>query len=239
MERVDRVPAELADLLGNRVLNERKQRATGESGRASALPGRPAPIRLSRVAAVTIALAAVACGGPGAGPKAFPGSAESLADLGERVLGGLTARDTAALNSLRLTKAEHNDVVWPELPAARPEVNFPVDYAWTNIQLRNRRALARLFPRLAGVEAAVTGVECRGDVQAFRTFQVHTDCWVRFRTGGGEEVEAQLFKDALERDGGYKIFRYYEEPYHVLNEDGEGSARLSDGSAAETPGHSP
>lgn len=177
---------------------------------------------------------AMSCGGPEAlsGPDAFAGSATSLAELADRVVSALTARDTASLNGLRLTMTEHNEVVWPELPAARPEVNFPVDFAWTNIQLRNRRALARLFPRLVGRAAEVDAVRRRGEVRTFETFRVHTDCWVRFRTAHGDEIEAQLFKDVLERGGGFKIFRYYEEPYRVSAE-AQGEDEAGGESAAE------
>lgn len=158
-----------------------------------------------------------ACDAPGgpeeSAPRAFAGSAGSVREIAERTLEGLTSRDTVELRRLRLSGTEHNEVVWPELPAARNGSNFPVDYAWTNIQLRNRRALARLFPRLAGAETRLIGTECRGAVQAFETFRVHTDCWVRFATDDGREIEAQLFKDVLEREGGFKVFRFYEEPY--------------------------
>ncbi len=179
---------------------------------------RPGLIRSGfRVACAATALALGGCGDTATsevqGPEAFPGSASSVQEIASRSVLALVSKDTAELRALRLSEYEHNEVVWPELPAARPEINFPIDYAWTNISLRNRRALARLFPRLEGRTATVKDVECRGEVQPFQTFQVHTDCWVRLTMQDGYEIEAQLFKDVLERNGGFKIFRFYEEPY--------------------------
>lgn len=163
-------------------------------------------------AVVLLLLFAGACEKPQRpGELAFPGSAHSMEALARGALTGLTSADTELLNGLRLTETEHNEVVWPELPAGAPEIGFPADLAWRNIQLRNNAALERVggWYRSNPVRYQVT--ECRGEIQPFATFQVHTDCWVLFLTTRGELLEAQLFKDVLERGGGFKIFRYYDE----------------------------
>jgi hypothetical protein len=142
----------------------------------------------------------------------FPGSAGSLEELGSRVLTALAAADTQALAGLRLTEHEHNRVVWPELPASRPEVSFPLDYAWTNIELRNASSLARILPMFAERQPAFERVECRGPTERFRTFEVLTDCWVVFADADAPDLlEIQAFKDVLVRGGGFKVFRYYDE----------------------------
>jgi hypothetical protein len=152
---------------------------------------------------------------PGLDP--LPGSVATLDELGQRVLGALTLEDLTTLEGVRLTEREHNEVVWPELPASAPEVNFPVDYAWTNIQNRNRRSLGRIVPLYAGRELRFQLVDCRGETQLFGTFEVLADCWIVFASEGSSHVyEAQIFKDVLVRGGGHKIFRYYdEEPRRV------------------------
>lgn len=142
----------------------------------------------------------------------FTDSAPSLDVLGRQVLAALTRRDLPALERLRLTEHEHNEVVWPELPASDPAVNFPLDYAWTNIENRNRKGLDRLLPYFAERQLGYLGVECRGTPQTFETFDVQTDCWLLFVVGDSpERWEVQAFKDVLRRGGGYKIFRYYDE----------------------------
>jgi hypothetical protein len=141
----------------------------------------------------------------------FPGSTQTLDGLGRTVLGALAASDTTTLAALRLTEQEHNEVVWPELPASSPEVNFPIDFAWTNIELRDRRSITRLLPIFGGLEAGFLTVQCRGGTQTFETFHVLTDCWTLFELEEREgPFEAQLFKDVLVRGGGHKIFRYYD-----------------------------
>ncbi len=146
------------------------------------------------------------------GTLRLDGAMPGLSALGEHVLAALANQDTAALNTVRLTETEHNEVVWPELPASAPEVNFPVDYAWSNIQNRNARGLGRLLPLFANRDLGFQRVECRGGVEEFETFAVETDCVVVFTLHGGPRLwEAGLFKDVLVRGGGYKIFRYYDE----------------------------
>lgn len=149
-------------------------------------------------------------GDPISGRQRLPGSVGSLEELATEVLAGLASVDTARLRALRLTEDEHNDLVWPRLPAGAPENNFPADLAWRNISLRNAKALLRLLPTYRGHDLALTGVECRGPTERFESFHVRTDCRVAFRRDGEELPPQQLFKDVLVWDGEHKIFRYYE-----------------------------
>jgi hypothetical protein len=145
-------------------------------------------------------------------PQPFPGSAASLDALGQGVLAALTAGNRESLESFRLTEEEHNEVVWPELPASAPEVNFPIDFAWQNIQVRNQSALGRISASYRGGTPVYRHTECRGETGVFETFEVMTDCWVLFqRADSLPLLEAQVFEEVLARGGGYKIFRYYDE----------------------------
>ena len=176
--------------------------------------------RLRRGVVTWAVLSLAALGGCSEGPPPrsdaaelrLEGAAETLDGLGRMVLGALVRADTLALASVRLTEQEHNEVVWPELPAARPEVNFPLDFAWTNIELRDRRSVSRLLPVFHELDVRFRGVQCRGGIQTFDSFRVLTDCWTLFDVEGREgPFEAQLFKDVVVRGGGHKIFRYYDQ----------------------------
>ena len=187
-------------------------RSEGRSAVDERCAGAPAPFW----AACALVLSLAACGADGQAASVsraaapFPGSAPSIEVLGQRVLDALVSGDVETLEGFRLTEAEHNQEVWPELPASAPEVNFPVDFAWSNIQTRDRAALLRILPRYAEREVTYEGTECRGETEAFETFELLTDCWVSFHTPDGVAFEARVFKDVLERAGGMKIFRYYE-----------------------------
>lgn len=176
---------------------------------------------MRRTVAIPALMAVVltACGGGADAPSRtvdgslrLEGSAATLDELGTGVLGALATGDTEALERFRLTEHQHNETVWPELPASAPEVNFPLDYAWQNIENRNRRALSRLVPLFSGRTPALQDVECRGETEVFDTFEVQTDCWLVFTDGTGPRSwEVQAFKDVLYRGGGLKVFRYYDE----------------------------
>lgn len=149
-------------------------------------------------------------GAPSDRGRRLPGSAGSLAELATTVLVGLAAADTLGLEAVRLTEVEHNEMVWPELPASAPEVNYPVDLAWKNIRTRNRAALSDLFGVYENRKLRFVDAECRGPSEAFESFVVHTDCWVTLERDGDPMPPQQIFKDVLDWDGELKIFRYYE-----------------------------
>jgi hypothetical protein len=181
-------------------------------------------LRRPGVAAVLATVGLVACGGTesaglrsgdaGSAGERLGHSVSTVEVLGDLVLRSLVAQDTLALERLRLTEHEHNEVVWPELPASRPEVNYPVDMAWENIERRNRVGRKRQMAAMRGRRVSYRGVNCRGETSRFASFEVYTDCVVLFVDADGDPdrlLRVQAFKDVLSRGGGLKIFRYYGE----------------------------
>lgn len=161
-------------------------------------------------ALVCVGLAAAGCGEATGSAPELRGAVGSLESLGGEVLAALAAADTARLEAVRVSEREHNELVWPELPAADPEANFPVDDAWRNVQARNLRARSRLLSRHAGGALSLEGVECVGPEREFESFEVLTDCWTTFTLDGEGPFRRQLFKDVLVWGDRHKIFRYYE-----------------------------
>lgn len=143
-------------------------------------------------------------------PIELIGGATDLPLLGRVVVEAIGRTDTVTLEALRLTEHEHNDLVFPKLPAGQPPQNFPVDIAWANIRTRNSVAVLRLFERYGGEPLAFEAVECVGETEQFEGFEVATDCWTEFTDSQGNRHRAQLFRHALSADGRYKIFRYYD-----------------------------
>lgn len=153
-------------------------------------------------------LTIAACGESG---PALPGSAPSLDALGRFVWASLVAGDSVALESVRLSEYEHNELVWPELPASRHEVNFPVDLAWEYIQQRNHAARQRLVSTFRGSGARLEAVACRGQTESFATFQVLRYCYLVLQDPRRGRMDAQVFRYVHVMNGGYKIFRYYDD----------------------------
>ncbi|MDX1393205.1 MAG: hypothetical protein R3195_02395 [Gemmatimonadota bacterium] len=144
-------------------------------------------------------------------PVVLQGATESIEQLAFEALEGLSAGDVGRLERIRLTEYEHNQLVYPQLPASAPEVNHPADLAWGNIQRRNHRARGRLIYKYGGHALSLLGVECRADPEYFRSFRVLRDCWVSFTVDRERVDPVQLFKYVLDWDGQFKIFRYYDD----------------------------
>lgn len=164
---------------------------------------------------LAIAIAGACDSTPEASGEASPyleltGGAGDLSSLGRLVVEAIGRTDTVTLEALRLTEHEHNDLVFPRLPAGQPPQNFPVDIAWANIRTRNSVAVLRLFERYAGKQLTFETVECIGETEKFEGFEVATDCWTEFTDSNGNRHRAQLFRHVLSSDGRYKIFRYYD-----------------------------
>lgn len=155
------------------------------------------------------ALCACSPAGAGEHATALPGSVGSLEDLADSAWAALARGDTAAMERLRLSEHEHNALVWPELPAARVEIGYPVELAWRNIEMRNAAARGRLLRRFASDAPTLRGVGCTGETKRFESFAVLTECFLYLREPAGAVQRFQLFKDVLVRDGEHKIFRYY------------------------------
>ena len=63
------------------------------------------------------------------------------------MVAGLRGGELAGLKRLALTEAEFRDLVWPKLPASRPERNRPMDYVWGDLAGKSD---ANLRARLGG-----------------------------------------------------------------------------------------
>lgn len=165
--------------------------------------------KAARAAILIVSLAAAACARGGVADSPLAGGAASLEALADSAWAAVVRADTAAMERLRLTEQEHNEHVWPQLPAADPAAGFPVDLAWENISMRDAAARMRLLGRFERAELSVQDVACEGE-QRFEGFRVLTDCAVHLHDPAtGSVTPFQLFRDVVVRGGTHKIFRYY------------------------------
>lgn len=139
------------------------------------------------------------------------GAAPTVDSLGAAVWAGLVTGDTAALRQLRLSEAEHNEIVWPEQPAAKqPSAQENLDFWWRNIEVRNRAALDNLFTRFRGSAMEFLAVDCPGEARSYDSFRALTGC-VLVLAGQDGPARVAAFRYVIEMDGVYKLVRYYDE----------------------------
>lgn len=113
-----------------------------------------------------------------------------------------------ALRSLAVTEPEFRDLVWPRLPASRPERNLPIEYVWNDLAAKSD---ANLRARLGGWQDrgfALVSLSFRGGTEDYGTFKVHRETILILRDRDAHEQTGRLFGSILEYKGRFKIFSY-------------------------------
>jgi hypothetical protein len=128
--------------------------------------------------------------------------------LATAVLAGIARNDHAALEALALSEAEFRQAIWPELPAARPERNMPLDYVWQDLGQKSRASLGSTLARHGGRRYELVEVKTLGESTTYETFAVRRDTELTVRTEDGQRRDVRLFGSMVVRAGRYKIFSY-------------------------------
>lgn len=183
---------------------------TGGS-RRGAPAGRPLPPVSPRrgLAAALLALlcaATFACATP---PSPLEETSPSPLALGAEVLAAVRQGDPDRLRRLAMQEREFRELVWPHLPASRPERNLSFGYVWGDLSAKSEahlRALVAGFQDRPGLE--VVGVRFAGASDRYGSVVVHRDTRLLVRDGGGRQFEVRLFGSTLEQAGRFKAFSY-------------------------------
>lgn len=133
---------------------------------------------------------------------------ESPEALAREVLKLVEFRDAHRLEQLALSGREFADLVWPELPAARPERNLPLDYVWTDLRTKSRAHLGRIAEQFGGRRYELVGVSFLGETTKYRSYAVHRKTELTVRAADGHEERLRLFGSILEQRGRYKLFSF-------------------------------
>jgi hypothetical protein len=132
----------------------------------------------------------------------------SVEELAEAALQGIEAGRGEALWALALTREEFEGVVWPVLPASRPERNTPFDYVWGDLQQKSSSSLRRTLHSHRRRHYELAAVEFHGATRSYGSFLVHRDARLRVVDAEGARHTLDLFGSIIERDGRFKIFSW-------------------------------
>lgn len=150
----------------------------------------------------------IAAGCRASSEPALANTFESPEAVSRAVVKALSERNLAALRALALTRDEFEVLVWPKLPASRPERNLPMDYVWDELAAKSD---ASLRARLAGWQDrgfAIVAVEFKGAVTDHGTYIVHRDTVLTLKDRDGREEAGRLFGSMIQQRGRYKVFSY-------------------------------
>jgi hypothetical protein len=159
-------------------------------------------LALAAIVAACAATAGTACTRPLDHAQPSPDA------LAEAVLSALEARDVERLRALAVSEAEFRDVIWPELPASRPERNLSMDFVWKDLQIKSEAGLRRVLAEHGGRSQHLVRVGFNGDTSQYRSYLVHREAVVTARDPARGEERLALFGSMLEQDGRFKVFSY-------------------------------
>jgi hypothetical protein len=155
------------------------------------------------------ALAIGALGGAsGCGRSTLQTAKDSPETLGAAVLAALENEDVAALEALALTEEEFRSVVWPELPAARPERNLSAEYLWTDLHTKSQAGIRNALATGGGQGLSLVRVQFMRGTTQYRNYLVHRDALLTVRDERDQERTVRFFGSVLEQNGRFKVFSY-------------------------------
>ena len=143
--------------------------------------------------------------------KPEPTLAHSLASpeaVASAVVAGMATGNLAALQDLAVSEAEFRDLVWPRLPASRPERNLPFEYVWNDLAAKSD---ANLRARLGGWQDrgfSLVSLSFKGGTEDYGTFKVHRETVLVLKDREALEQTGRLFGSILEHRGRFKVFSY-------------------------------
>ena len=141
-------------------------------------------------------------------PPPLANTYESADQLVRAVLAAFASRDNARLRALALDEEEFRRIVWPALPAARPERNLPFSYVWGDLQQKSDNRLRANLGVHGGRTYRLQSITFSGGVTEYPGFRVHREALLTVRDSAGNEHEIRLFGSAIERVGDWKVFSF-------------------------------
>jgi len=162
--------------------------------------------QLTRYFVAALAIALAGCSG-----KSTPGetrltyASASPEDACRRVLAALAAEDAATLDSLRLTRFEHDSILVPQLPIAQNPETTDLMFAGYLHQQNNVKGVRRALADYGGLQLHLVEVKFTEPENRYGTLIVHRGTRVLVSDPSGTEFELPIFGSMLEDNGNYKL----------------------------------
>ena len=140
-------------------------------------------------------------------PARLTGGAPSADSLVARFARALESRDTAALRTMRIDRAEFAHLYYPTTRLARPPYDLAPGLMWFQLEGNSGRGLMHALEERGGRPLAVIGHRC-SQVEREGENRLHAGCVVRRLQAPGDTVTEQLFGVMVERGGVFKFVSY-------------------------------
>jgi hypothetical protein len=141
-------------------------------------------------------------------PKGLENGFRSPDALARAFARAVSARDTAALSRMKLTREEFAWFYYPQSPRSLPPYELDPDLAWMQVRANGQRGYIRLMTQFAGKEMRVHGQGCEGKTESYNGIRVMSYCWIRYTGADGRTGRDILYGGIIERGGIYKLVSY-------------------------------
>lgn len=162
------------------------------------------------LAATVLAVGAMAWVGTGcadvAQARAMAYAGDSPESVARAALAALEEKSEADLKRLLLTREEHRELLWPQLPERN---TFPFEYIRELTMRDTRKAIDRALRVWGGTDFEFLRLEFTEEPEVYEDFTVHTGArvWVR-RPSDGKEGYIEFLDGLVEWNGRWKAFNY-------------------------------
>jgi hypothetical protein len=167
--------------------------------RGRALPG--------AVLALLLLASAIASSGCNSSPLLAHALSSDEA-VARAVLDALARNDTQELIRLSLTKGEFEGIVWPVLPASRPDVGVTSDEVWRDTANKSRAHLARTLSELGGRRLELMRIEFGGATTEHGAYSLSRKTRLIVRNEVGAEERVRVFGSIIRQRGQSKVYSY-------------------------------
>ena len=121
----------------------------------------------------------------------------------------VTARDTAALRAMSLSRAEFAYLYYPSTQFVRPPYLTAPDVLWMLMHARSESGMKRLVARVGGGDMRITRYDCEPAPRVEGDNRFFERCTIAYRREAADSVEhRRLFGSIVERGGRYKFVSY-------------------------------
>lgn len=147
-----------------------------------------------------------ACGGDRTpGPTRLTYASASPEEACRRVLDALNNEDLPTLDSLRLTRFEHDSILVPQLPISQNPDQTDLNFAGYLHQQNNAKGVRRAMGDYGGLQLEFVSVRFTEPERIHGSLIIHRGTRVLVKDSAGTEFELPIVGSVLEDNGNFKL----------------------------------
>ena len=135
-------------------------------------------------------------------------SLDSPDQLGLAVVDALNRKDIEQLNRLRVQRQEYFEWIWPTFPASRPPINFPGEFAWTNLNRKCNIGMRKWIDHYGGQNLQFVSIRFDQPQENYDGFHLLRGTVLVLQNAAGETRELKILGSVIVKNGKYKLLSY-------------------------------